>query len=134
MAFENLSMYFIGNKAGENEKANDKADKKFRPDYGKLLKRMNRIAPKALVTALTGSIDKSGRNLICKELDIPKENILMCDLDRPEISYEVMERRTTGMKPLCELIRPHIGKDTVLIFCAYRDHVTAVSTELKKGI
>ena len=118
--------------ARENEKANDKADKKFRPDYGKLLKRMNRLAPKALVTALTGSIDKSGRNLICKELDIPKENILMRDLDRPEISYEIMERKTTGMKPLCKLIRPHIGKDTVLIFCAYRDHVTAVSAGLKK--
>lgn len=118
--------------ARENEKANDKADKKFRPDYGKLLKRMNGISPKALVTALTGSIDQRGRNLICKELDIPKENILMHDLDRPEISYEVMERKTTGMKPLCELIKPHIGKDTVLIFCAYRDHVTAVSSGLKK--
>lgn len=118
--------------ARDNEKANDKVDKKFRPDYGKLLKRMNSIAPDALVTALTGSIDKRGRNLICKELDIPKENILMHDLDRPEISYEVMERKTTGMKPLCELIKPHIGKDTVLIFCAYRDHVTAVSSGLKK--
>ena len=118
--------------ARENEKANDKADKKFRPDYGKLLKRMNKIAPDALVTALTGSIDKSGKKLIYKELDIPKGNILMHDLDRPEISYEVMERKTTGMKPLCKLIKPHIGKDTVLIFCAYRDHVTAVSTELKK--
>ena len=56
----------------------------------------------------------------------------MRDLDRPEISYEIMERKTTGMKPLCKLIRPHIGKDTVLIFCAYRDHVTAVSAGLKK--
>lgn len=118
--------------ARENEKANDKADKKFRPDYGKLLKRMNGISPKALVTALTGSIDQRGRNLICKELDIPKENMLMHDLDRPEIAYEVMKRKTTGMKPLCELIRPHIGKDTVLIFCAYRDHVTAISTGLRR--
>lgn len=118
--------------ARDNEKANDKADKKFRPDYGKILKRMNSIAPDALVTALTGSIDKIGRNLICKELDIPKENILMRNLDRPEISYEVMERKTTGMKPLCKLIKPHIGKDTVLIFCAYRDHVTAVSSGLRK--
>lgn len=111
---------------------NKKGDQGFRPEYGKLLKIINRISPKALVTALTGSIDKIGRNLICTELNIPKENILAHELDRPEISYDVMKRKTTGIKPLYELIRSRVGKSTVLIFCAYRDHVIAVLNALRR--
>lgn len=105
----------------------------FRPEYTRLNAVME-LFPGVPVVALTATADKTTRNDILKQLNIPEARIFISSFDRPNIRLEVKPGRKKKDK-MQELIR-FIGKrhgTSGIIYCLSRKGTETVAGELRRN-
>lgn len=107
----------------------------FRPSYRRIitaLKHLNQRYPSLYVLALTATANARTENDIAQQLQFDGRTPLQihrASLNRPNIALSVRKLRglPTKLATLCQIINPD---ETIIIYCATREHVELVSRYL----
>ena len=100
----------------------------FRPEYTQL-GRLRTLFPQTPIMAVTATADPQTRNDIMRRLRIPAESCLVAGFDRPNIRYQVVEKRKP-FDQLCDFLASR-GDDAGIVYALSRKRVEEVTERLK---
>jgi len=100
----------------------------FRPDYRRL-RTLADLLPGVPRIALTATADAATQADICAQLGIAADRLRVAGFDRPNIRYEVAQKRS-GDGQLLALIRQH-GGESGIIYCQTRAETERTATMLQ---
>ena len=104
----------------------------FRPSYLQLGVLKNEF-PEVPLIALTATADKQTRNEILDKLKIPKKNLFLSSFDRPNISYEIVEKKRPKDQ-LFSFLKENKGESGI-VYCMSRKKVEELASWLSdKGL
>jgi ATP-dependent DNA helicase RecQ len=102
----------------------------FRPEY-KQLGALARRYPHIPRLALTATADNRTRLEIIKDLHLEKAKVFLGGFDRPNIFYEIEERKKDGQKQLLDFLKNFPGESGV-IYCLSRNKVDETAEWLQE--
>ena len=103
----------------------------FRPEYRQLGVVRARY-PQVPMMALTATATERVRGDILTQLRLSDPHIHIASFNRPNLSYEVREKRQGSFKELVELLR-EMGGESVIVYCQSRKSVEDLSTALNQS-
>ncbi len=102
----------------------------FRPDYRKLKALADRL-PGVPRMALTATADAATQADICAQLGIATNRLRVAGFDRPNIRYEVAQKRP-GDGQLLALVKSHAGQSGI-VYCQTRSETERTAAMLAAG-
>ncbi len=104
----------------------------FRPSYLQL-GFLKKYFPQVPLIALTATADKQTRVEILEKLKIPEENLFLSSFDRPNISYEIIEKKRPK-EQLLAFLKENKGESGI-VYCMSRKKVEDLALWLtEKGL
>ncbi len=100
----------------------------FRPEYRNLRTIFNKIK-RVPVIALTATATEKVQEDILKNLDIPGADVYKASFNRPNLYYEVRQKRDVG-KEIIKFVKQHEGKSGI-IYCLSRKKTEEMAEMLK---
>lgn len=107
----------------------------FRPKYKQIGKTLRTVFPNIPITGLTATADEQTLIDISNNLSFDSKfplKVYKQNLDRPSISYNVLEKNGNGLKQIKEIIDSYPKNSSGLIYCATRKSVEELQYQLYK--
>lgn len=100
----------------------------FRPEYLRL-GRLRELFPETPMLALTATATERVSDDILIQLDLRDPYLYVASFNRPNLSYEVRQKRSGSYKELLELLRKYENQ-SVIVYCQSRKSVDELSMAL----
>ncbi|KAH7283401.1 hypothetical protein KP509_34G005600 [Ceratopteris richardii] len=103
----------------------------FRPDY-KALGILKQLFPTIPLMALTATATQPVREEIMKILHVPRALVLEASFDRPNLTYEVVNKDQDPLKQLGQTIQDRFKGQCGIVYCLSKNECTDVCGYLNK--
>ena len=101
----------------------------FRPEY-RMLGQLKKIFPNSSFLALTATATEKVKNDIIKQLNLNLPNIIIGNFDRPNLNYQVVQRKNINLQIL-DIVKRNINTSGI-IYCIRRKDVDDLTEYLFK--
>jgi ATP-dependent DNA helicase RecQ len=101
----------------------------FRPEY-RQLRELRTLYPDASIHAYTATATERVRRDIVEQLGLRNPEVLIGDIDRPNLTYRILPRRDE-LQQIEEILARHKG-EAGIIYCIRRKDVDAIAPELAR--